>query len=183
MTKKCTQCGENIGGFMGSVEGDASAIQFCNDYGIKVPTPICRVCLIPLTREARAKKNGPGEEDEKQKAYAAAARIQICTLPTLPETPFQILGIASSHVALGTGVISQIFSSWTDFFGEQSETYNKKMREAEDACLTKLKIRAHEMGASAVIGVQTTYTELTSGHGMLMVCMTGTAVKVRENEP
>jgi uncharacterized protein YbjQ (UPF0145 family) len=51
------------------------------------------------------------------------------------------------------------------------------MIEAETACLTKLKINAAEMEANAVIGVQTTYTELTLAHGILLVCMSGTAIR------
>jgi uncharacterized protein YbjQ (UPF0145 family) len=51
------------------------------------------------------------------------------------------------------------------------------MVEAENACTTILRKNAHTVGADAVIGIHTTYTELTSGHGMLLVCMSGTGVK------
>lgn len=97
---------------------------------------------------------------------------------------YKNLGLVSAYMALGTGPISMLLSSWTDFFGEESKVYNEKMTSATNACIARIKNLAHEMGADAVIGVQTTFTELTAGHGQIMVCMIGTAVKkTGEAEP
>jgi len=90
---------------------------------------------------------------------------------------YENLGLVSAYMALGTGPASKFLSSLTDFFGSESKAYNEKMTEATDACIWSLKTNAYKMGADAVIGVHTTFTELTAAHGQILVCMIGTAVK------
>lgn len=169
--KMCPRCGKSMGGFAGYwTAADESRLAPLREQGVDIPHGLCRTCSIPYLEQ----KEKPGETSQ---APTFIPDISIYTFNPYKENTYQNVGLASAHVALGTGLISQIASSWTDFLGAQSETYSKKMTEAEGACLAKLKIRAHTMGADAVIGMHTTYTELTSGRGMLMVCMTGTAVK------
>lgn len=174
MAEVCIKCGKKIGGLLGLASADESRLDLLRKDGVDVPQGMCHPCSVPyLEAERKTKKPKP----------FVVPDVPIFTYPPADNERFTNVGIASAHVAMGTGPISQILSSINDLFGEQSETYSKKMIEAEDACLAKLKIRAHEMGADAVIGMHTTYTELTSGHGMLLVCMTGTAVKKLESKP
>ena len=44
----------------------------------------------------------------------------------------------------------------------------------------KIQKNASKINADAIVGVHVSYTELTAGHGMVMVCMSGTAIKYRE---
>ena len=105
--------------------------------------------------------------------------IPILTVSFASADSYEYIGFISAHVALGTGPFSQIFSWFSDLFGRKSETYNVKVKTAEKACLQEIKNNASVVGAEMVIGVTTTYTELTRGSGQLLVCMTGTAVKKR----
>jgi uncharacterized protein YbjQ (UPF0145 family) len=52
------------------------------------------------------------------------------------------------------------------------------LNEAEKNCLHRLKESAFNKGASAVIGLQVRYAELSNANGMIMVNMAGTAVAV-----
>lgn len=103
--------------------------------------------------------------------------IPILTVSFASADSYEYLGFISAHVALGTGPFSQIFSWFSDLFGRKSETYNVKIKAAEKACLQEMRNNASAVGAEMVVGLTTTYTELTRGSGQLLVCMTGTAVK------
>ena len=159
-------------GFMGLPEADPGYLQKFRDAGIEIQEPICHKCLVTHSDELKALA-----EQRDLAIQEVRKNMVVCTINPYPPNTYEILGIISGHVALGTGPISELLSSWTDFFGAQSETYNAKMREAEAACLQKLTDSALEMGANAVVGINTTYAELTRGHGMLLVCMNGTAIK------
>lgn len=173
MAKNCTLCGKAIGGILGLAEANPEDIKQLKDAGVDIQEPICYACSVPYSSKLKsitAEREESVQENLKD--------MVVCTVSPYPHTEYKILGIASAYIALGTGPINQLLSSISDFFGEQSESYNAKMQEAEAACLQKLKRRAAEMGANAVIGLNTTYSELTHGHGMLLVCMNGTAIKM-----
>ena len=102
------------------------------------------------------------------------------TINPYEKDDYKPIDIVSGHIALGTGLISSILSSVTDFFGAKSKGYGQKMKEAEDACLIMIKQNAHALNADAIVGMSTTFTELTSGHGQLLVFMSGTAIKLNK---
>ena len=78
----------------------------------------------------------------------------------------------------GTGIISELASSFTDIFGMQSGRFGNKIKEGENICKAQLRLAAAHLGASAVIGTDIDYSEVGGGKGMLMVCMSGTAIKL-----
>lgn len=172
MAKSCSQCGKSIGGILGLVEAKQEDMQQLKNAGVAVQEPICYACSVQYMGKLKALA-----EERETTVQENIKNLLVCTITPYPHTEYEILGVASAYIALGTGPINQLLSSISDFFGEESESYNAKMIEAETACLQKLKRKAAEMGANAVIGMNTTYTELTRGHGMLLVCMNGTAIK------
>lgn len=103
--------------------------------------------------------------------------IPVLTVSCISDESYEYIGFVSAHVALGTGPFSQIFSWFSDLFGRKSETYNVKVKAAEKACLLEIRNNASSLGAHMIVGLTTTYTELTRGSGQILVCMTGTAVK------
>ncbi|MDL2315656.1 YbjQ family protein [Desulfovibrio sp. OttesenSCG-928-A18] len=176
----CVKCGASMRLFGKNQPSDELANERLRSQGYDIEYGMCRACAEVVYGQIKAGEMAPDEakvaEEYKQDAVPSVNVYTIC-----PQyVDFAYIGIVSSHVALGTGLISHALSSLTDFFGQESSTYSDKLQAAEGACLAKLKIRAHEMGADMVIGMQTTYTELTSGHGMLLVCMAGTAVKQKQ---
>lgn len=105
--------------------------------------------------------------------------IPVLTIGYISDEAYEYVGFVSAHTALGTGPFSQIFSWFSDLFGRKSETYNVKIKAAEKACLFEVKNNASTLGADVIVGLTTTYTELTRGSGQILVCMTGTAMKKR----
>lgn len=88
-------------------------------------------------------------------------------------------GFVSGYCILGTGPISSLLSSITDFFGMRSNAFSAKAKEAEKSALEMMKREALQRGANAVYGARITLTEATSGQGMLMVSASGSAMITR----
>lgn len=171
MDETCGKCGNKLGGFMGA---RAVHPNLLNKYKSKypdIPDSLCEACFERIKQESIKK-----EAEKEKTAKEAHLSFPVSTLPIIPPG-YSEIGIVTGHVALGTGVMSEFLSAFTDLVGAQSETYNNKIMEAEKACMWKLRQNAYDMGAGMIVGVHITYTELTSGKGMLMVCMSGTALK------
>jgi len=92
---------------------------------------------------------------------------------------YETLGLVTGQSTTGTGMFSDVASAFTDLFGTQSKTYNSKLRNGENICRAALRIQAIEMGGNAVLGVDVDYAEVGGQRAMLMVCMTGTAVRLK----
>ena len=87
------------------------------------------------------------------------------------------LGIVTSEVIIGANVIKDFLGGLRDFFGGRSGTYEQVLREAKESALAELRQNAQAMGADAVIGIDLDYETVGSGGSMLMVTVSGTAVK------
>ena len=95
---------------------------------------------------------------------------------------YQVLELVTAQSVLGTGLLSEFTSSITDIFGTQSGAYNKKLVEGEKFCKNILRKKALDIGANAIIGTDVDYSEAGSLKGMLMVCMAGTAIVLKNPE-
>jgi len=99
-------------------------------------------------------------------------------------TPFgwsyKPLGIVTGQSVTGTGVISEFTSGFTDFFGQQSGSFIRKIAAGEQMCLAQLRLKAVKMGGHAVIATDIDYGELGSIKGMIMVCAAGTAIELSD---
>ena len=180
MTKQCHVCGKKMGGVLGANRVEAESINFARSAGVDIPDVICMPCFIPLRLEAnRLRKEANPIDVNTKKLEELLSSIRISTYPPGEGDDYEYRALITSQSAIGTGPINQLVSSWTDFFGMESEAYCVKLRQGEDSCIKKLQQQAIEHNANAVAGVQITYTELTRGHGMVLVCMAGTAIYIR----
>lgn len=91
---------------------------------------------------------------------------------------YTIRGMVTAQSVTGTGVISEFASSFTDFFGAQSNRYNTKIKLGEDLCKIQLRKQALELGGNAIIATDIDYAEVGGDKGMLMVCMSGTVITI-----
>lgn len=105
--------------------------------------------------------------------------IPVVSIHTPLNWDYQVIGMVSGQSSTGTGVLTEVASSFTDFFGAQSNMHNKKLKEGENMCFFQLRRQAMDLGANAVIATDIDYSEIGGGKGMLMVCMAGTAVKLK----
>lgn len=84
-------------------------------------------------------------------------------------------GIISAEMVLGLSIIRDIGATFADFLGGRATGYEKKIREAKEDLLNKLKYEAMLRDANAVIGIDMDYQELRGS--MIMLSINGTAIK------
>lgn len=88
------------------------------------------------------------------------------------------LGIVTGEAIVGANIFRDLFASIRDIVGGRSGAYEKELRKARNAALEDLKQAAEKLGADAVVGVDIDYEVLGEKNGMLMVSVSGTAVRL-----
>ena len=87
------------------------------------------------------------------------------------------LGVVTGEAIVGANLFRDLFASITDIVGGRSGSYEKELRRAREIAFEELTAAAGELGANAVVGVDIDYEVLGERNGMLMVSVSGTAVK------
>jgi len=90
----------------------------------------------------------------------------------------EYLGVVTGEVIVGANIFRDLFASVRDIVGGRSGSYESAMRDARKAAFAEVEAEARELGAHAVIGVDIDYEVLGQGGSMLMVSVSGTAVKL-----
>lgn len=90
----------------------------------------------------------------------------------------QYLGIVNADVIIGANIFSDIFASVRDIVGGRSATYEKKLSEGKAIALQELEDEAQRLGATAIVGVDFDYETVGGKGSMLMISVSGTAVRV-----
>lgn len=88
-------------------------------------------------------------------------------------------GVVFGEVIAGVNFVKDFVAGLSNFFGGRSGTYEEELIQAREAALTELRDRASNLGADAVVGIKMDYEVLGSDNGMLMVTVSGTAVRTR----
>jgi uncharacterized protein YbjQ (UPF0145 family) len=88
------------------------------------------------------------------------------------------LGLVSGEAILGANIFKDFFAGIRDIVGGRSAAYESELRKAKQIALDEMRAEAERLGANAIIGVDLDYENLGAQGGMLMVCASGTAVKV-----
>lgn len=156
-------------------------VTFINQFTSSTALGYCEKCGSSLVNQART------NAIEQQKAMSSTLNqhihhIPLLSLQTPPGWHYQPLGLVTGQSVTGTGVFSEFASSWTDFFGAQSKAYNSKISGGEQICQTQLRLKCIELGGNAILGTDIDYAEVGGQKGMLMVCMTGTAVLLENTD-
>lgn len=93
------------------------------------------------------------------------------------------IDVISTNVVVGTNFFSDFGASITDLFGGLSDTYQAKLQKIYKIGIDKLKTKATNLGANAILGIKIDFDEISGkGKSMFMISTFGTAVKVREVE-
>lgn len=101
----------------------------------------------------------------------------LSTTPTIEGRPIvQYLSIVTGEAIMGANIVRDIFASITDIVGGRSGAYESKLKEARDVAINEMARQASHMGANAVVGIDIDYEVIRDG--MLMVAVSGTAVRV-----
>ena len=101
------------------------------------------------------------------------------TTPTLDGHPVrQYLGIVTGEAIIGANIFRDMFSSVRDVVGGRAGGYERALSGAREAALEDMVAAAREMGATGIIGIDFDYEVLGETNGMMMVAVSGTAVRV-----
>jgi len=87
------------------------------------------------------------------------------------------LGVVHGEAIIGANIFRDLFSSVRDVVGGRAGGYERALSGARDAALEDLIEAARELGADGVIGIDFDYEVLGEKNGMMMVAVSGTAVR------
>lgn len=103
----------------------------------------------------------------------------VTTTPSVEGREIQsYLGIVAGEAIMGANIFRDFMASITDIIGGRSGTYESKLQDARLTAMREMEFAATRMGADAVVGVDIDYEVLGQGNSMLMVTVSGTAVKL-----
>ncbi|WP_218353608.1 heavy metal-binding domain-containing protein [Alteromonas lipotrueiana] len=88
-------------------------------------------------------------------------------------------GIVVGEAVMGANVFKDFFASVRDFVGGRSGAYEGELTKARKFAFAELEQEARSMGANAVVGIAIDYEVIGDKGSMLMVSISGTAVKVK----
>lgn len=90
----------------------------------------------------------------------------------------RFLGVVNGEAIIGANIFRDMFSSVRDVVGGRAGGYERALSGARDAALEGLIEAAKELGANGVIGIDFDYEVMGETNGMMMVAVSGTAVKL-----
>jgi uncharacterized protein YbjQ (UPF0145 family) len=103
----------------------------------------------------------------------------VSTTASLDGRPVQqYLGVVTGEVIVGANIFKDLFAGIRDIVGGRSGAYESTLRSARDTAFEELESEAVKLGANAVIGVDIDYEVIGKEGSMLMVTVSGTAVRV-----
>ncbi len=180
MAGTCTSCGKKISLFSGN-SPDLFRIKEAKRRGV-YEDGLCKFCLNDRIQEydkVHPPKDTVVFDPEGQNldidVEPLLSKVFVSAEP--PPVGFEDLGFVSGYCILGTGPLSQLLSTFTDFFGEESNAYLEKAKRAEAIAMRNMKIEAILRGGYRICSCRVSLTEATSGQGMLMSSVSGTAAR------
>jgi uncharacterized protein YbjQ (UPF0145 family) len=90
----------------------------------------------------------------------------------------QYLGVVTGEVIVGANIFKDLFAGIRDIVGGRSGAYETTLRSARETAFQELEAEAVRLGANAVIGVDIDYEVIGKEGSMLMVTVSGTAVRL-----
>jgi uncharacterized protein YbjQ (UPF0145 family) len=91
------------------------------------------------------------------------------------------LGIVVGEAVMGANIFKDIFATIRDIVGGRSGAYEDELTKARKIGFMELEQEARSIGANAVIGVDIDYEVVGKGGSMLMVSISGTAVRYSDS--
>ncbi|UCC80627.1 MAG: heavy metal-binding domain-containing protein [Candidatus Zixiibacteriota bacterium] len=88
----------------------------------------------------------------------------------------EYIGVVTGEAIMGANVFRDFFASITDIVGGRSAAYEKELSKARKVAMDEMAEQARDLGGNAIVGVDLDYEVIRDG--MLMVSVSGTAVKI-----
>lgn len=103
----------------------------------------------------------------------------LTTTPTLEGRPIrQYHGVVTGEAIIGANIFKDLFASIRNVVGGRAGAYERTLADARETAMKEMAEQAAKLGANAVVGIDVDYEVLGQDNGMLMVCASGTAVRV-----
>jgi uncharacterized protein YbjQ (UPF0145 family) len=90
----------------------------------------------------------------------------------------RFLGVVNGEAIIGANIFRDLFSSVRDVVGGRAGGYERALSGARDAALSDMKEAAKALGADGIVGIDFDYEVMGEANGMMMVAVSGTAVKM-----
>ena len=90
----------------------------------------------------------------------------------------QYLGVVNGEAIIGANIFRDMFSSVRDVVGGRAGGYERALSGARDAALDDMMEAAKVLGANGIVGIDFDYEVMGETNGMMMVAVSGTAVKM-----
>jgi len=90
----------------------------------------------------------------------------------------EYLGVIAGEAILGANIFKDLFAGIRDIVGGRSGAYEQELRKAREIAMEEIASVATQLGADAVVGIDLDYETVGQGGSMLMVTVSGTAVKL-----
>lgn len=105
-------------------------------------------------------------------------KVHILTVPIVEGMKIvEYKGLITARNVRAVNVVRDIFTSFRDFFGGRSGSYEDVMRDMEQEILNDIADKAQSMGANAVIGFSIDFDNVgAKNKSLLMAYGKGTAV-------
>jgi uncharacterized protein YbjQ (UPF0145 family)/DNA-directed RNA polymerase subunit RPC12/RpoP len=179
----CPSCGTKLkNGLLSSVRILLkNEIEIIRAFHDKKSEAYCTKCGTELFNKYKSKILE--EQDDLHKSIQSViSAVPVVSLQNPLNWDYEVIGMVTGQSTTGTGVISEFTASFSDLFGVQSNKFNKKLKNGEDLCFAQIRKQALDLGGNAVIATDIDYNEVGSEKGMLMVCMAGTAINLKNTE-
>jgi uncharacterized protein YbjQ (UPF0145 family) len=120
------------------------------------------------------------ESQECYRAIGAEGEQMLVTTTNTVEgrRVLEYKGLVAGEAILGANLFRDLFASIRDIVGGRSGAYVKVLNDARETAIGDLMEKASALGANAVIGVDIDYETIGSNGSMLMVSVSGTAVRI-----
>jgi len=94
----------------------------------------------------------------------------------------EYLGVVIGEAILGANIFQDLFGAVRDIVGGRAGAYEDELGKARDIAFQEMEQEAVILGANAVIGIDIDYEVVGQNGGMMMVSVSGTAVKVKPKQ-
>ncbi|MFC6633931.1 heavy metal-binding domain-containing protein [Microbulbifer taiwanensis] len=89
------------------------------------------------------------------------------------------LDVVVGEAILGANIFKDIFGAVRDIVGGRAGAYEREMAKARKVAFEEMEEEARRLGADGIVGIDIDYEVVGQQGGMMMVSVSGTAVKFR----
>ncbi len=89
------------------------------------------------------------------------------------------LGVVVGEAILGANIFKDMFGAIRDVVGGRSGAYEQEMGRAREIAFSDMEEKARALGADGIVGIDIDYEVVGKGGSMMMVSVSGTAVKFK----